>query len=111
MEHVDHRHPHRPQIPRRPCRLSRDLRRRHRAVGSVSERTHHTKKSEVYWRWGVDTMPLMGHGGRVPSGEVTTREEALQAFREAFLKWVNDLHPGDWQRNWDYIKASLVGRG
>jgi len=35
----------------------------------------------------------------------------MQAIREAFLKWVNGLHPGDWQRNRDYIKASLVGRG
>jgi len=50
-------------------------------------------------------MPLMDHGGRVPDGE-----DALQAFRAAFFKWVNDLHPGDWQRNRDYIKASLVGR-
>ena len=43
-------------------------------VRSVSERTRHTKQSEVYWCWGVDTMPLMDHGGHVPSGNAWSRQ-------------------------------------
>ena len=34
------------------------------------------------------------------------RKLPWRRFREAFLKWVNDLHPGDWQRNLDYIKVA-----
>ena len=52
----------------------------------------------------------MDHGGHVPSGNAWSRQDALKAFRKAFLKPVNDLHPGDWQRNRDYIKASAIGR-
>jgi len=79
-------------------------------VGSVSERTSHTRYGEVYWRWGVDVMPLMDHGGHVPTGEAWSRETALAAFREAFFKWLND-HADDWPENRDYKKACLVGRG
>jgi hypothetical protein len=30
-------------------------------VGSISERTRRTQQNEKFWRWGVDTMPLMDH--------------------------------------------------
>ena len=73
-------------------------------VGSIAKRTHHIKLEE-HWHWGVDTMPLMDHGGRTPSGDVWSFEAGLTAFKEAFTKWHADLHPGDWQRNRDYIKA------
>ena len=78
-------------------------------VGSVSERISHTKQNEVFWRWGVDTMPLMDHGGHVPSGNAWSRQAALRGFRKAFFKWLND-HADEWPGNRDYIKASLVGR-
>lgn len=55
-------------------------------------------------------MPLMDHGGHPPSGDVWSFEAALAAFKAAFTKWHAELHPGDWQRNRDYIKASLRGR-
>ena len=55
-------------------------------------------------------MPLMNnHGGHEPSGDAWSRQAALKAFRKAFLKSVNDLPPGDWQRNRHYIKACLGG--
>ena len=78
-------------------------------VGSISQRDRHTKSNEKYWRWGVDTMPLLGGGE--PSGETWSFEAAREAFRSAFFKWVNDLHPGDWQRNRDYKKAVEERRG
>jgi hypothetical protein len=77
-------------------------------VGSVSKRSDHHKARE-YWHWGVDGMPLMDHGGRPPSGDAWSRDAAMQAFKVAFLQWVND-HTDDWPRNRDYIKASLAGR-
>ena len=64
-------------------------------VGSVSERTSHTRRNQIFWRWGVDTMPLMDHGGRPPTGEAASREPALTAFREAFFRWL-DQHAADW---------------
>ena len=63
-----------------------------------------------HWHWGVDTMPLMDHGGRPPSGDADTFEAALQAFKAAFTKWHARLYPGDWQRNRDYIKATMRNR-
>jgi hypothetical protein len=53
-------------------------------VGSISETSNHVSKV-TYWRWGVDMMPLMEHGGRPPSGQALTRADAQAAFREAFL--------------------------
>jgi hypothetical protein len=64
-------------------------------VGSISQRFRHTDSSRSHWHWGVDTMPLIG--GRTPDGDAWSFEAARDAFREAFFKWVNDLHPGDWQ--------------
>ena len=78
-------------------------------VGSVSAMVRHTKQNEKYWHWGVDTMPLMDRGGRVPSGDTWSREAALQAFREAFFRWL-DKHADAWPSNRDYMKAMLVGR-
>ena len=34
-------------------------------VGSISERVRHVEPRDTYWHWGVDTMPLMDHGGPV----------------------------------------------
>ena len=72
-------------------------------IGSISQQQRHTQNNAVCWHWGIDTMPL--HGGRTPGGEAWSFEAAREAFRDAFFKWVNVLHPGDWQRNRDYIKA------
>lgn len=44
---------------------------------------HHHITNTDYWHWGVAVMPMMSHGGGVPSGHTLTREAALQAFREA----------------------------
>jgi hypothetical protein len=79
-------------------------------VGSISERTRHAQQNQAHWHWGVDIMPLMDHGGHPPEGDAWSRDAALQAFKAAFMQWLNDLHPGDWQRNRDYIKASTQGR-
>jgi hypothetical protein len=78
-------------------------------VGSISERISHTKQNQIFWRWGVDTMPLMAHGGHLPSGDAWSRQDALKAFRKAFLKGVNE-HADEWPRSRDYMKACSVGR-
>ncbi len=72
-------------------------------VGSISQRRRHTGHQDVHWHWGVDTFPLAGGN---PDGEVWSREAAIEAFRKAFLNWANELHPGQWQRNRDYKKAT-----
>ena len=48
-------------------------------------------------------MPLMDHGGRPPSGQALTLDDA-NAFRQAFFSWLDDLAPGVWERNRDYKK-------
>jgi hypothetical protein len=73
-------------------------------IGSISQRFRHTGDNSVYWHWGVDTLPLLG-GRTEPDGDAWSFEAAREAFRAAFFKWVNELHPGDWQRNRDYKKA------
>jgi hypothetical protein len=45
-------------------------------------------------------MPLMDRGGWVPSDDASSREAALQAFREAFFKWL-DRHADEWPPNRD----------
>jgi hypothetical protein len=72
-------------------------------VGSISETSSHMTRL-TFWTWGVDTMPLMHHGGRPPSGQALTLADAQAASREAFLNWLDDLEPGDWERNRDYKK-------
>ena len=78
-------------------------------VGSISETSSHVTKL-TFWQWGVDTMPLMDHGGRPPSGQALTLAAAQAAFRHAFFVWLDDLQPGDWERNRDYKKARMVPR-
>lgn len=72
-------------------------------VGSIAERKSHIPPYPVNWHWGVDTFPL-ARGN--PSGAVGSFPEAQEAFRREFLRWVNDLPPGSWQRNRDYSKAN-----
>ena len=67
-------------------------------VGSVSKRTHHVQQRD-HWHWGVDTMPLMDHGGRPSSGHVESFEAAMEAFKTAFTKWHSELSPGLWEEN------------
>ena len=72
-------------------------------VGSISETSSHVTKL-TFWYWGVDTMPLMDHGGRPPSGQTLTLDDAKAAFRQAFPSWLDDLPPVVWERNRDYKK-------
>ena len=74
-------------------------------IGSISETVNHVTKL-TFWRWGVDTMPLMTHGGRPPSGQALTLDDAKAAFRHAFFIWLDDLAPGVWERNRDYKRVS-----
>lgn len=73
-------------------------------IGSISMVENHVSK-RVTWRWGVDTFPLATGN---PAGDVLTFGEAQSAFREHFLKWVNELGPGMWQRNRDHYRASAA---
>ena len=52
-------------------------------VGSVSKRVQYGQSRE-YWHWGLDTMPVMKHGGDPPSGEADSFEDALAALKAAF---------------------------
>ena len=36
-------------------------------VGSISERTSHTKQNQIFWHWGVDILPLTAV--QTPSGD------------------------------------------
>jgi hypothetical protein len=72
-------------------------------VGSVAKRHHHIEHRD-YWHWGVDTMPLMSHGGRAPDGDVESFEAALAAFKAAFTAWHAGLEAGLWTKNRDYIE-------
>lgn len=74
-------------------------------VGSIVERTSHIPPYRKSWHWGVDTFPLATGN---PSGDVLTFGEAQTAFRENFIRWVNELPPGQWQRNRDYKKANAA---
>ena len=44
----------------------------------------------IVWHWGVDIMPLMDHGEHPPSGDAWSGDAALQAFKAAFFKWLNE---------------------
>ena len=37
-------------------------------IGTISETVNNVTQI-TFWHWGVDTMPLMNHGGRPPSGQ------------------------------------------
>jgi hypothetical protein len=52
----------------------------------------------------------MDHGGRPPDGDAGTFEEALGAFKEAFTHWHAGVPAELWEKNRDYIKATLRGR-
>jgi hypothetical protein len=72
-------------------------------VGSISERKRHTGHHETYWLWGVDTFPLAKGNAE---GVAWSHEAAREAFRKAFLIWVNNLDPGQWESNRDYKRAN-----
>ena len=72
-------------------------------IGSISETANDVSKL-TFWHWGVDTMPLMDHGGRPPAGQALTLDDAKAALRQAFFSWLDDLAPGVWERNRDYKK-------
>jgi hypothetical protein len=58
-------------------------------VGSISETSSHMTRL-TFWQWGVDTMPLMHHGGRPPSGQALTLADAQAAFgRRSSTGWTN----------------------
>ena len=75
-------------------------------VGSISRQQRHTGHQDIYWRWRVDTFPLTKGN---PEGEVWSLEAGIQAFRDALLKWVNALDPGQWESNRDLAKANAEG--
>jgi hypothetical protein len=72
-------------------------------IGSISKRTDIHMHS--HWHWAVDVMPLMEHGGRPPSGDAESFEEALAVFKEAFATWHSALPADLWQRNRQHIQA------
>jgi hypothetical protein len=61
-------------------------------IGSISETINHVSHL-TYWRWAVDTMPLMHHGGGPPSGQTLTLDDAKAAFKTAFFIWLDALEP------------------
>jgi hypothetical protein len=44
-------------------------------IGSISKQHHHVEHRD-FWSWGIDTMPLMSHGGRPPTGEARSFAQA-----------------------------------
>ena len=56
----------------------------------------------------VDVMPLMAHGGRPPSGDIEPPggfEDALRAFKEAFLRWRAAMPADVWTENLEHKRA------
>lgn len=51
------------------------------------------------------TMPMMSHGGRPPSGEARSFEQAKKLFQEAFEKWKAALPPGQFEENLIYKRG------
>jgi len=47
------------------------------------KRVSHLDHQE-HWHWGIDTMPMMDHGGRPPIGDAAKFAAALAAFKAAF---------------------------
>jgi hypothetical protein len=74
-------------------------------IGSISMHIRHGEPITTRWHWGVNVMPLMDHGGHVPSGDADTFEDALRDFKVAFTKWHAGLAPGLWKENRDHMKA------
>lgn len=52
-------------------------------IGSISKQYQHVEHRD-FWAWGIDSMPMMDHGGRPPSGEARSFERAKKLFQEAF---------------------------
>ncbi|HEU4805516.1 MAG TPA: hypothetical protein VFS91_06885 [Nitrobacter sp.] len=73
-------------------------------IGSISNRHHHVEHRD-FWSWGIDTMPMMSHGGRPPRGEARSFEQAKKLFREAFEKWKAGLPAGQLEENLIYKRA------
>ena len=89
---------------RRPrCRLrqSRQVRRRRERFSFEAP----ARAKRELWHCGIDTMPLMDHGGRLPSGDADTFAEAAVGL-QARLQWHCALPPGLWEQNRDYIAGS-----
>ncbi len=74
-------------------------------VGSISEQTRHVHPISTHWTWGVDIMPLMSHGGGVPTGIADTFQDALQAFKDAFLRWHATVPLDVWKRKLKHKRA------
>jgi hypothetical protein len=78
-------------------------------IGSISLHTRHLHRIQTYWHWGMDIMPLMSHGGGVPSGGIEPPgagfEDALKAFKEAFMQWLAAVPPDKWQENLEHKRA------
>ena len=47
----------------------------------------------------------MSHGGGVPSGVADTFEDALRAFKEAFLRWRATVPADVWTENFEHKRA------
>ena len=74
-------------------------------IGSISKRNHHVEHRD-FWAWELDTMPVMSHGGRPPSGEARSFDQAKKLFREAFEKWKDGLPPGQFEENLIYKRTA-----
>jgi hypothetical protein len=77
-------------------------------IGSISLKTRHLHRASTYWHWGVDVMPLMDHGGGVPSGDIEPPggfEDALKAFKEAFTQWRAGVPDDTWRENLEHKRA------
>jgi hypothetical protein len=78
-------------------------------IGSISKRHHHVEHRE-FWSWGIDTTPMMNHGGRPPTGEARNFEQAKRLFQEAFEKWKEALPPGQFEENLIYKRDASSRR-
>jgi hypothetical protein len=78
-------------------------------IGSISKHYHHIEH-RVFWSWGIDTMPLMSHGGRPPTGEARSFAQAKKMFRQAFKEWKASLPPGQLEENLIYKRAAASRR-
>ena len=60
--------------------------------------------------WGVDIMPLMGHRGRPPSGDIEPPggfDDALKAFKDAFTRWHATVPADVWRENLEHKRTGL----
>jgi hypothetical protein len=81
-------------------------------IGSISKRHHHVEHRD-FRSWGIDTMPLMSHGGRPPAGEAREArsfDQAKKLFKEAFEKWKTSLPPSQLEENLIYKRAAASRR-